>query len=149
MECHHHHTRTRIFHLSLRLVSRCFLAAPQSLRVRGWPVPPAKFLSDRGTTGKFQLLPSLFPVGKAATNVYAQSLIFCMLWSVTCRGGNGWITGMANRIMARSSTGYQEFGFVKEYAAQWVVFFKPSLVHFQCFLSNLTPWKAYLCNAKR
>ena len=37
MECHHHHTgnRTRIFHLSLRLVSRCFLAAPQSRRVRG------------------------------------------------------------------------------------------------------------------
>ena len=51
MECHHHHTgnRTIIFHLPFRLVSYCFLAAPRSQSVRGWPVRLAKFLSDRGT----------------------------------------------------------------------------------------------------
>ena len=100
MDCHHHHTgnRTLIFHLPLRLVSRCFLAAPRSQSVREWPVCPAKFLSNRGTHGRVPTL-SVFVsclTGRwrsATTNVYAQSLIFCMLCGVTFRGGNGWIAG--------------------------------------------------------
>ena len=42
MECHHHHSgnRTPVFHLPLRLVSRCFLAAPWSSTAWGtaWSV---------------------------------------------------------------------------------------------------------------
>ena len=66
--CHHHHTgnRTIIFHLPFRLVSCCSLAAPRSQSVRGWQVRPAKFLSDRGTKGEFQLLPLLFLVPQSA-----------------------------------------------------------------------------------
>ena len=66
--CHHHHTgnRTIIFHLPFRLVSCCSLAAPRSQSVRGWQVRLAKFLSDRGTKGEFQLLPLLFLVPQSA-----------------------------------------------------------------------------------
>ena len=73
-EYHHHHTgnRTSIFHLPLRLVSRCFLAAPRSQSVRGWLVRSAKFLSGRGTTGEFQLLPLLFPVWQSADPLLQQ-----------------------------------------------------------------------------
>ena len=62
MECHHHHSgnRAQISHAPLCLVSRFFLAAFRSQSIRGWPVHQAAFLSDRGTTGKFQLLPLLF-----------------------------------------------------------------------------------------
>ena len=48
-------------HLPLRLV-RFFLAAPRDQSVRGWPVHPAEFHSDRGTMGEFQLLPLSSPV---------------------------------------------------------------------------------------
>ena len=41
---------------------------------------------------------------------------------------------MTNRIMARSGTGYQEYGFVKQYVAKWVVLFTPSLAAFPKFL---------------
>ena len=58
--------RTLIFHLPLRLVSHCFLAAPRSQSVRGWSVRLAEFLSDGGTTEEFKLLPSLFPVWQSA-----------------------------------------------------------------------------------
>ena len=53
MECRHHHrgNRTLTLHLPLRLISRCFLAAPRSPSVRGWTVRPAEFLPDGGTTG--------------------------------------------------------------------------------------------------
>ena len=64
-------SNTLIFHLPLRLVSRCFLAAPRSDSVRGWPVRPAEFLSDRGR-GEFQLLPSLFPVWQRAEALLQQ-----------------------------------------------------------------------------
>ena len=68
MECPHHYlgNRTLIFHLPLRLVSHCFLAAPRSQSVRGWSVRLAEFLSDGGTTEEFKLLPSLFPVWQSA-----------------------------------------------------------------------------------
>ena len=47
----------------------------------------------------------------AATNVYAQSLVFCiMMLCGAIGGGNGWIAGMADRILAHSGKGYQEFG---------------------------------------
>ena len=74
MDCHHHHTgnRTLIFHLPFRLVSRCFPAVPRTQSVRGWPVRPAKFLSDRGSKGEFQLLPSLFPVWQSADALLQQ-----------------------------------------------------------------------------
>ena len=45
----------------------------------------------------------------AATNVYAQSLVFCRLCGAI-GGGNDWIAGMADRILAHSGKGYQEFG---------------------------------------
>ena len=68
VECHHHHrgNRTLIFHLPSLLDFRCFLAFPRSQSVRGWPVRPAKFLSDKGIKGEFQLLPLLFPVWQNA-----------------------------------------------------------------------------------
>ena len=68
MECHHHlGNRTPIFHLPLRLVSRCSLAVPRSQSVRGWLVRPAEFYSDKGTTGSSSSsVPSLFPVWQRA-----------------------------------------------------------------------------------
>ena len=74
MDCHHHHTgnRTLIVHLPFRLVSRCFLVAPRSQSVRGWLVCSAEFLSYRGIKGKFQLLPSLFPVWQSADPLLQQ-----------------------------------------------------------------------------
>ena len=84
MECHHHHTgnRTIIFHLPFRLVSYCFLAAPRSQSVRGWPVRLAKFLSDRGTKGEFQLLPSLFLVPQSADALLQQMFTHSSLSSI-------------------------------------------------------------------
>ena len=125
MECHHHHSgnRTLIFHLPLRLVSRYFLAAPRSQSVRGWPVRPAVSLSVWGTTGKFQLLPSLFPACQSADALLQQmftprpsssvssvlpsaqvvtiELLVCKLCFAIGTGGNDWIVGMAARIMTR------------------------------------------------
>ena len=46
-------------------------------------------------------------------NAYAHSLVFYMLCRAIGTGGNGLIAGMADRILARSGTGYQECGFVK------------------------------------
>ena len=120
MECHRHHSgnRTLIFHFPLRLVSRCFLVAPRCQSVWAWSVRSAKFLFDRGTTGEFQLFAIVVSClterwRTAATNVYAQFLVFCMLCGAISTGGNDWITDMADRILARSGTGYQKFGFVK------------------------------------
>ena len=65
--CHHVGNRSQIFHLPLRLVSRCFLAAPRDQSVRGWPIRRAELLCDRGTTGEFQLLSSLFMPGSSSS----------------------------------------------------------------------------------
>ena len=53
---------------------RCFLATPRSQSVRDWPVRRVEFLSDWGSTGMFQLLPSLFPVRKKADALRQQTL---------------------------------------------------------------------------
>ena len=49
----------------------------------------------------------------AAPNVGAQSLVYCRLCGAIGTGARGWITGMADRIIERSRTAYQNFGFVK------------------------------------
>ena len=64
--------RALIFHLPFRLVSCCFLAAPRSQSVRGLPVRPAKFLSNRGSKGELQLLPLLFPVRQSGDPLLQQ-----------------------------------------------------------------------------
>ena len=43
--------------------------------------------------------------------------------------------------MARPSTGYQEFGFVKYYTALRLSSKSHLLLHFESFLGNLTPWR--------
>ena len=98
--------RTLTSHLSLRL----FLAASRGQSVRGWPVHPAEFLSDRGRTMReFQLLPLVslvwLNVGALRHQMFAPS--------PSSSVGNGWITGMADRILACSVVAYQDFGFVK------------------------------------
>ena len=105
------------YSISLFVLSPAFSCCSSSPSIRGWQVRPAEFLSDRGTTGSSSSCHRCFLSAEswrtAATNVYAQSLIFRMLRCAIGTGGNGWIVGMADGILARSGTRYQEFGFVK------------------------------------
>ena len=107
MECHHHHSgnRTQIFYLPLCLVSRCFIAAPRSQSVRGWPVRRAELLSDSGTTEEFQLLPSLFMPSPSSSVCYVVPSVLVATVDYSWYGQQD--------PMARSGTGYQEFGFAK------------------------------------
>ena len=81
--------RTLISHFPLRLsLFFFFFAAPQGQTVRSWAVDMAKFLSNRGTTGEFKLLPSDALQHKT---VCAQSFIFCMFYGAISTGDNIWI----------------------------------------------------------
>ena len=155
MECHHHHSGNRIliFHLPLRLVSRCFLAASRSQSIRDWPgfdLLNFSLIEVRREVPALAIVVSCLTESwcTAATNVYARSLIFCMFCGAIGTGGNGWIAGMADRIMARSGTGYQEFGFVNGTPANGLSSLSLLRLHFQSSLGSLTPWKVYLCNAQ-
>lgn len=64
-----------------------------------------EFLSEQGTAGEFQILPSLFPVWQSADALMQQIFAlspppFCTLCGAIGTGGNVWILSMANRIMA-------------------------------------------------
>ena len=81
--------RTLISHFPLRLsFFSFFFAAPRGQTVRSWAVDLAEFLSNRGTTGEFKLLPSDAPQHQ---NVCAQSFIFCMFYGAIGTGDNIWI----------------------------------------------------------
>ena len=79
MECHHHHSgnRTLTFHLPLRLISRCFLAAPRSPSVRGWTVRLAEFLPDGGTMGSSSSCRRCFLLDRALTR-YNKCLLLLL-----------------------------------------------------------------------
>ena len=131
-----------------------FSCCSSSPSIRGWPVRIRlnfSLIEVRREVPALAIVVSCLTESwrTAATNVYAQSLIFRMLCGAIGTGGNGWYTGMVDRILARSGTRYQEFGFVKYYAAQWVVLIKPLLATFQSYLGSLTPWKVYLCDAQQ
>ena len=60
-----------------------FPTAPWNQSVRGWPARPAKFLSDRGTTGQFNLLPSVFPIWQSA-DALQNDVYFCCCNKCLC-----------------------------------------------------------------
>ena len=146
MECHHYSgNRTPIFHLPLRLVSRCFLAAPRSQSVRGWPVRLAKFLSDRGTTGSCSschrclLLQQMFtpsPLSSVCSVVPSAQVVTVELlvwptgsWHVRVQN-----TKNLDLLNSTPPNGLSSLSLLR--------------LHFQSSLDSLTPWKVYLCDVQ-
>ena len=97
MECHHHSgNHTPIFHLPLRRLVPAISLLLHEVRA---------FEADRFDWLNFSLIeirrevPTLATVVSclteswctAATNVYAQSPIFCVLYGAIGTGGNGWL----------------------------------------------------------
>ena len=80
---------TLISHFPLRLsFFFFFFAAPLDQTVRSWAVDRVEFLSNRGTTGEFQLLPSDAPQHQ---NVCVQSFMFCIFYGAIGTGDIIWI----------------------------------------------------------
>ena len=78
---------TLISHFPLRL-SFFFFAAPWGQTVRSWAVGMAEFLSNRGTTGEFQLFPSDAPQHQ---NVCALSFMFYIFYGAIGTGDIIWM----------------------------------------------------------
>ena len=83
--------RTLISHFPFRLsffYLYIFFCCSSRSDSSSWAVDLAEFLSNRGTTGEFKLLPSDAPQHQ---NVCAQSFIFCMFYGAIGTGDNIWI----------------------------------------------------------
>ena len=83
--------RTLISHFPFRLsffYLYIFFCCSSRSDSSSWAVDLAEFLSNRGTTGEFKLLPSDAPQHQ---NVCAQSFIFCMFYGAIGTADNIWI----------------------------------------------------------
>ena len=137
--------RALIFHLPFRLVSCCFLAAPRSQSVRGLPVRPAKFLSNRGSKGELQLLPLLFPVWQSGDPLLQQmftpspSSSICSVLSpveVVTVELLIWPTGSWH-VQVQDT---KKLDLLNSTPPNGLSPLSHLLLHFQSFLGNLTPW---------
>ena len=140
MECHHHHSgnRSQIFHLPLRLVSRCFLAAPRSQSVQADQLAGLNF-SDRDKTEKFQLLPSLLAPSPSSSVCSVVPSVQVLRVELLVWPTGSWhvrVQDTKNMDLSNSTS------------PNGLSSLPPLWLNFQSFLSNLTPWKVYLCDAK-
>ena len=127
--------------ISFSSSSVCF-AAPRSQRVRSWAVHPAEFLSNRGTTGHFQFLPSdallhqmfaLSPSFSFFSLVLSEQVI--TFEYLKGRNDHGIFWYRIPRLWIWNNTPPTGLSPV---SLLWL--------HFQSFLRNLTPCKVDLCN---
>ena len=106
-------------------------AAPWGQTVRSWAVDLAEFLSNRGTTGEFKLLPSDAPQHQ---NVCAQSFMFCIFYGEYRCGRQD--HGRIQRLwICKNNTPPNGLSSLR---LLWL--------HFQSFLRKLTPIEVDLCN---